>query len=319
MNKRQQGFHLPLSLSGSASRLGATTARIGCPVMLLLLFLTSCTTSQSPSPGGATLQAETPVELKYKWPLGKHFLYSRRSKNAGCFANGKQWAREDESTQFRLTPVKHLPDGACELEFEQEDAASFSLGVKELDDALNANHIKVYLRIVMETDGRIRSATPIRKSASGGGSPFGAMSALLGADAAAKVANQVTNGSGLFAVLPARPVKVQEAWEQATTSSGATSEATGDAELQLHHVLTTLEKHAGYECARIETTGTCSASFSSMGAELLYRGEVTGTTWFARDLGVPVEMRIDWVLNNEFSKDLQIKTSKQGKLVKILD
>ncbi|MGD0350103.1 MAG: DUF6263 family protein [Verrucomicrobiota bacterium] len=260
-------------------------------------------------PVTTTTRPSGPVELKLKWPVGRHMVYSLVvTQNSEVSVPGR--ARPIKQTmdmgqKYGLTVLKEREGGGREVEMEflstrmgltsgEQTLLDFDSTRKSSADTTNpaavglGKMVGARLRCLLNASNRVEAVEGVddlrsRLSSDANSDPTGILSSLT----EDYFKQMMDNGRNL----PPKPVEPGDSWPvQSEIAMGNLGTMVMDYTFTFEH----WEKHDGRYCARISFEGTIK---SKVGQNLQIQGmsgsledsQSSGVTWFDLDMGMFVE------------------------------
>ena len=267
--------------------------------------------SNNSSGSGGSSASSTPVDLKLKWEIGKHYdMAMNLDQQMDYNVPGRPVHQGLKLTQgFQYLPLKDLDNGGhqVQLEFNRQnmDVNQNGKDVLNYDTSQSAPvetngpagmvaaamhaMLGVPLTFTFAADGTVEKidGTESMASAIGTAVPNQRVRMQLG-----QLYDEDTlKEYGAFAQsLPNHPVKVGDTWSESHDMNSPAGVLTVDSSFTFKN----LEQHNGHNCAHIVFTGdikTKSATASQTGAVVnIKKGTLDGESWFDPDLGMFVDI-----------------------------
>lgn len=289
-----------------------------------LLFTTGCgqaprgeqSTKDTPVTGKPS---DAPVELKAQWKPGNRYVMRMEMEQSSTFQFGPRPATQDTSFgQDYALSVTNTTDGLRGLELEilaLNIESSYGDNTVLRYDSLNKvtpnegpgvdafdKIIGGKIRFLMNAENQVTKVDGLKElmdrvdaaPAGGGGGRrggrggLGMMAGVLRGSFTVDYFKQILDVHGL----PSKPVQIGETW---TTQKEVPAPMVGTLLVNTTNVLKGWQQREGKKCARIEFTGSITTKPGKAdptpwgGTMKIEDGRVTGTTWFAPEIGLSVE------------------------------
>jgi hypothetical protein len=302
-------------------QLKSMNAKLGLAISLALITGACQRSDEAPITGK---RGDPPVAMQAVWQPGKRYLYRVESttssqvprKNTGKIIRADSTLGQDLA--FTVTNV--APDGsrllqmevlAVQMETGRDDGVTMSFDsanrVMQVEDSPVVDRLRrmvgLKLKFHVSPENKVTRVDGIKElnaRMSGGGS--------AGRGVAVAALNRAFNQQFYrdiveMGMLPRDPVKVGDTWKVSRVGSGGLRG--GSVAMELNYTFRGWQRREGTNCARLDFTGTFKPNASSRtnNPSVVGRiinsvvppnaeeGDITGQSWFDRDLQLAVETR----------------------------
>jgi hypothetical protein len=330
-----------VTTNGVAMQLIVTNAKLSLAVALALVLGACHRSNEAPITGK---RSDPPVSMQAVWQPGKRYLYRVESttssqvprKNTTRIIHADTTIGQDLA--FAVTNI--APDGsrllqmeilAVQMETGRDDGVTVSFDsanrVMEVEETPLVERLKRFvglkLRFHVSPENkvtRVDGTKELNDRGSGGASVRGVAGAALSRCFNQQFYRDIVE----MGMLPKDPVKVGDTWNVSRTGSGGLRG--GSVAMDLTYTFRGWQRREGTNCARLDFSGTFkpnapapkgsqtnSPSFvrrviESVVPPNVEEGEITGQSWFDRELQLAVETRYQQSITTKSTNVRRVRT-----------